>query len=169
MLAQIRSDPPVKILVFFRPPGRYFYSRRFPAFSAWPVPSVWTVPPVPRQPFSQPPASPAPFRHRSGSFPRKKPSGTYFRNLPSLLLTFLKMSAILTLESGSRGCEPSVFRLGLFSKTSDSIFVILILNKNLWFLLRRHRYSRCPFVAKSHKSRFNQREAHQSENRGVER
>ena len=25
--------------------------------------------------------------------------------------------------------------------------LILILNKNLWFLLRRHRDSRCPFAA----------------------
>ena len=32
------------------------------------------------------------------------------------------------------------------------VFLILILNKNLRFLLRKHRDSRCPFVAKSHKS-----------------
>ena len=38
------------------------------------------------------------------------------------LLTFLKMSAILILESENRGCEPSVFRPGLFSTTSDSFY-----------------------------------------------
>ena len=37
-------------------------------------------------------------------------------------MTFLKMSAIFILESENRGCEPSVFRPGLFSTTSDSFY-----------------------------------------------